>query len=157
MKRILFTLIIATALLSCGSDANENAIPGLEPYDVTKNFEDNGFSFEKIKSEMGTSHTGIQKGEGFLFQVSTFSNDYKTIESITATVTLSEGKTAEVGKQFLTFTSTLPYDNSNPEQAAKWVQKKYDIQESDTIINGVKFSITAPSKFVRMLIMEKAK
>lgn len=52
--------------------------------------------------------------------------------------------------QFLGFISSAPYDNSNPEQARKWVEDNI-AKNAKTEIGGVSFEIAANVKNMRTL------
>ena len=68
----------------------------------------------------------------------------------------SKGKTNELAKPFLGFIATLPYENSDPEQAKKWVEENIS-KNSTTNINGVTFEIIGTSKNLRTLLITPTK
>jgi|SRR5690554_62215 len=156
MKKLLLLPLLAM-IFACGSKENENAIKGLVPYDVTKNFENQGFTFEKTRTEIGTSNKGVKNENGINYTVSCFGSDYKSVESVNADIFIQGDKNIIAGEQFLIFTASLPYESSKPEVAAKWIQRNYNNDKKDTIIGDVKFTVLAPSKVVRRLLLEKVR
>ena len=68
----------------------------------------------------------------------------------------SKGKTNELAKPFLGFVATLPYENSNPEKAKKWVEENIS-KNSTTDINGVRFEIIGNNKNTRTLLIAPTK
>lgn len=157
MKKLLL-LPLVTMIFACGKKENENAIKGLTPYDISENFKNKGLFFEKSITEFGTLNKGVQQYDGITFMVATMGSDHKSVENITADYILDNSrKNIESGEEFLIYTSSLPYDNSNPEAATSWVKKNYNNNNQDTIIGDVKFTILAPSIHARRLVMERSK
>ena len=155
MKKISLIIIIGF-LISCSVKENPNAIKGLAPVDVYLNLEEKGFTTTKnLGSEYGNSWENSMTSEGITYNVSTFSHDTNTVESIQISVTILPPKKIEASKQFFKYISSLPYENSNPEKTIQWIEDNFYNDKETLIIGDAKFSIYSPTKFARMLVIEK--
>lgn len=133
-------------------------IKGLTPVDVYINMEKQGFKTEKnLSGEFGNSWVNRMQIPGINFTVETFSSNTNKVENVRATamVDLTE-KNIVAAQQFFLFVSSLPYENSNPQQAGQWVINNYNNDKASTIIGDAKLTIYAPSVALRMLTIEKA-
>jgi hypothetical protein len=177
MKRIngiLLGFIVTTILLiSCGENKtntsstnsttqtvkDNKAISGLMPVDVYLNMEKQGFTTTKsFSGEYGNTWESKYTNGGIEYIVSVFSTKSDTVESITATARLLDlNKNISETKQFLKYVCSVPYENSNPSQVASWIDTNFSSDKVGTSIGGVKFEIFSPSKFVRMIVIEKQK
>lgn len=167
---ILLLLILVAIIPKGGSDdakkADEstvstestNNISGLAPVDVYLNLEKQGFKTKKqLGGEYGNLWTSTQSYDGMDISVETFSYNTNSVVSVQASVMVDVNyKNIIAGKQFMRYISSLPYDNSKPDDAVKWVDENYDKDKASTEIGGVRFTIYAPSVAVRMLRIEKA-
>lgn len=135
---------------------NENAISGLMPVDVYLNMEKEGFSTnDTYNAEYGCSWENSKEINGIQYRVLTFSNDASSVETITASAIVYPPKTIEASKYFFNFISSLRYDNANPQIASKWISDHFYDRKSSTVIGGVKFTLDCPTKFSRILFLEK--
>ena len=128
-------------------------IPGLSPTDVYLNLEQRGFKTEKsFNSEFGNLWTSTHSVVGIDFRVVVFSYNVENVVSVQATAMVNaDEKDIVATKQFIQLISTVPYENANPEQAAKWVDENFNNHKTTTQIGGVTFTMIAPSQYVRML------
>lgn len=131
-------------------------IPGLSPTDVYLNLEQRGFKTEKsFNSEFGNLWTSTHSVVGIDYRVEVFSYNIENVVSIEATAMVDANEKDIVAtKQFIQLVSTVPYENANPEQAAKWVDENFNNHKATTQIGGVTFTMIAPTQYVRMLLIE---
>lgn len=167
---ILLIAIIIAIIPKGGSDDKKNSegqsgiaenisiISGITPVDVYLNLEKQGFKTKKqLGGEYGNSWTSTQSYDGMDITVETFSYNTNSVASVQASVMVDVSyKDIIAGKQFMKYISSLPYKNSKPEDAIKWVDENYDADKASTEIGDVKFTIYAPSAAVRMLMIEPA-
>lgn len=76
----------------------------------------------------------------------------KIVEIRASYTNQSSGDTNELAIRFLAFIATLPYTNSNPEQAKNWVVENIS-KDSKIEINGVSFEMFANSNNLRTLLI----
>ncbi len=170
---LLGCFILVSLLFSCG-EGNTNysskaessdkltdskAILGLMPVDVYLNMEKQGFTTKKTFSvDFGNTWESKLEVGGVEYTVSVFSTKSDTVESITATARLIDlSKNILETKQFLKYVCSVPYSNSNPSLIAAWIDTNFSNDKVGTTIGGVHFEIFSPSKYVRMMIIEKEK
>ena len=154
MKRLLLIPLFAS-FVACGGTVNENAIQGASPVDITMNLENEGFENNKTHTAESISYQlkKVQMGSTLICDV--FSSEPNTIESIRATI-MSDAVSGKITDfSFLSYVGSIDYDSANREAAVEWIKRNKDI-ESDTIIGDAKFSIIAPSDYVRTLNVEKS-
>jgi hypothetical protein len=129
-----------------------NTIPGLTLQDVCLNYQNKGFSIDKGDlSGYGMLCICKKNDAGITYNVQIFSIDGKTIQSITSIAQTDGSKNIEAAQDFILFSSTMPFDNNNPQEAQEGVIKNFNKTNSQFIIGKVIFEITAPAKFVRTL------
>ena len=51
--------------------------------------------------------------------------------------------------------SSVPYKNANPKKINSWINDNFNNDKVYITIEGVKFTLIAPSKAVRTLLIEK--
>jgi hypothetical protein len=153
---LLIVFILFLFFSKSEETVNENAISGLMPVDVYLNMEKEGFPTKKIyNAEYGCSWENSKEINGIQYRVLTFSNDASSVETITASAIVYPPKTIEASKYFFNFISSLRYDNANPQIASKWISDHFYDRKSSTVIGGVKFTLDCPTKFSRILFLEK--
>ena len=133
-------------------------IKGLLPADVYGNMNSRGFD-TKNYSEMGMGHTWISKltQADFNYEVTAWSeDDDKKVQTIKAIAICKPSNTIAESVQFFQMVSTLPYNNSQPQIAAKWVFDNFDKSEVSTTIGGVKFTLLSKTDYEKILLMENA-
>ena len=160
MKKSILKLSFASLfiLTSCGNIENEKSIKGLTPVDVYLNFEKQGFTTEKqIGGEDGNLWVSRLNQDNIDFNVTTYSTDVNSVESVRATAIINLNNEIEAVKQFIKYTSTLPYENSNPTAASNWIELHFNDNGADTTIGSANLKISAPSKLLRQLDITKCK
>jgi hypothetical protein len=144
-----------------GSDVNNSTskyIAGLLPADVYGNMNSRGFKTEML-SATGMGHLWISKmsQNSFYYEVTAWSeDDDKKVESIKATAFCDSTDNISTTIQFFQMVSTLPYNNSKPQMAARWVLDNFDQNNATISIGGVKFTLFSNSKNSMNLLMENA-
>lgn len=154
MKKLILLPLLAI-VFACGTKENEKAIKGLKPVDVYMNLEKEGFKTAKSLGGELKTWTNIKSDVGGVFTVETSSSDSQSVEFVRATV--QTDATGDINKSlsFFKYIASLPYESSNYELSTKWLDKNFNEAESDTIVNGVKFTLRSPSKMVKTLQLEK--
>lgn len=135
----------------------ENAIPGLSPVDVYLSLEQKGFAVNRSGGgKNGMLWTCKSKDYGIDYEVAIFSHSTDDVETVNASVMVDvTKKQIKAARQFLSYIASLPYANANPQKAKAWVEQNFDKDKAGVVIGGVKFTIFAPSKMARMLLVEK--
>jgi hypothetical protein len=125
-------------------------IPGLTAVDVHGSMEKIGFQTEKnIGADISTWRSKMSDQNGS-YEVVVTGNGPQRLTSVDARYfALSDANFASAA-QFMQFVSTVPYKNANPEVAKAWVGRNAN-KGGDTLINGVKFRITARDNMSRTL------
>ena len=136
----------------------QKVIPGLQPVDVYLNMEKNGFeTIKNLGSEYGNSWESKKSYDGFDYSVKIFSSNASTVESIKATAILKDIRSGNIdnSKQFFIYVSSIPYDGSNPAEIKNWLMKNFNKDKTSITISNVKYTLLAPTKMVRTLLIEK--
>jgi hypothetical protein len=132
-------------------------ISGLTPADVYLSFENNGFKTEKkLDAEYGSRWISTQSVDGIDFEVVTFSTNATQVVSVRATAMIDvTQKDISAALAFVKYAASLTYENANPQEASKWVTDNFNNDKAMIVIGDAKFTIFAPSKAVRSLLIEK--
>jgi hypothetical protein len=166
---IISAIIISGCDDSKGSSRNDtstlatktgNKIPELKPADVYLNLEKQGFTTTKnFSSEYGNSWDCKSSSAGIDYTVSVFSDDVNSVESVKATAMLNGGEDKQIvaTKPFLKYVASVPFEGNDPTKFAEWLDKNFNNDKQSLIISDVKFTIFAPTKLLRMLVIEMAK
>lgn len=170
MKNLLIPCaVIATLFVSsCGDDqpsASEEVdkaetatvngvaiktIPGLVAVDVHGSMEKIGFQTEKnIGADISTWRSKMSDESGN-YEVVVTGNGPEKLTSVDGRYSTFSNPNMVSATQFMQYVSTVPYKGANPEAAKAWVGSHAD-KGGDTLINGVKFRITARDKMNRSL------
>jgi hypothetical protein len=83
-------------------------------------------------------------------------NDLVEEVKISATLTGLDNKNILAVKPFLKYISTVQYKGSDVNKVTQWVEDNFNNDKAYIIIGQAKFSIFAPTKFTRMVMIEKA-
>lgn len=156
MKKFLL-LICTLGMTACTGDSNKY-IAGLSPNVVYSNLTDIGFSNDREFNEYGKMWTCSKADDGLKCKVVIFSPEaVDKVQSVTATIMVDplSGKEVKSGLNYLQFVASIPYTMSDPDKAASWVSENIDSNDATTTIGDVKFTISAPSDFVRILGIEQ--
>lgn len=138
--------------------SNSKYIDGLLPADVYGNMNFRGFKTEILPST-GMGHLWISKKsqDGFYYDVTAWSeDDDKKVESIKATASCDSIGYISFTLEFFQMVSTLPYENAEPQRAARWVLENFDQNNATITIGGVKFTLFSNSENTMNLLMENA-
>lgn len=141
-------------------ESTNHFIPGLAPVDVYLNFEEEGFKTEKILSggEFGYTWTNKSNVEGIEYRVTTFSTEIEKVEAVRATAMVDPSiKNIIATKPFLFYIASLPYEKAEPQTVQNWIEANFNNDKASTTVNGVRFTIYAPTKMLRMLDVEKSR
>lgn len=162
LKRFFtFALFISTiAIYSCSnenSSVSEYLIKDITAASIYAPLEEKGFNIDK---QFGGDDFFVDCSNPrpyFTEHVRIYGTSPDKISEIRASYTkYSKGNINELAIPFLGFIATLPYENSNPQKAQKWlmdnISKKTKIE-----INGVKFELLGNSKNIRTLLITPAK
>ncbi|NDW11257.1 hypothetical protein [Dysgonomonas sp. 520] len=134
----------------------EKYINGLEPADVYLNMEQQGFETQYLPNEFGSLWISSKKVQGIDFRVEIYSSNRKNLESVRATAMIDiTQKDIQSTQQFLLYVASIPYDSSNYEAVAKWLKDNFNNDKASIVVSGVRFTISAPTKMVRILNIEK--
>ena len=137
---------------------NSKYIKGLLPADVYGNMNRRGFKTEHMPAT-GMGHLWISRmsQSDFYYEVTAWSeDDDKKVQSIKATASCEFPNDISTTVQFFQMVSTLPYDNSQPQKAARWVFDNFGQNNATTTIGGVKFTLFSNSEYLMMFLMENA-
>ncbi len=137
---------------------NSKYINGLLPSDVYGNMNSRGFKTEHTPvSGMGYLWISKMSQADFEYEVTAWSeDDDKKVQSIKATASCASPNEISTTVQFFQMVSTLPYDNSQPQRAARWVLDNFEQNNATITIGGVRFTLFSNSEYSRMLLMEYA-
>jgi hypothetical protein len=143
---------------SVANNTNSKYIAGLLPADVYGNMNSRGFKTEILPAAgMGNLWISKMSQNNFYYEVTAWSeDDDKKVESIKATAFCDSTDNISATIQFFQMVSTLPYDNSKPQMAARWVLDNFDQNNATISIGGVKFTLFSNSKNTMNLLMENA-
>jgi len=137
-------------------ETNNKYINGLSPVDVYMNFEKIGFSTEKqLNPDYGNLWINSLSENGIEYKVETYSKNIENVISVRGTAKIKGNKDIIATKQFFKFLGTLPFGNNNPKQTQQWIDKNFNNDKAIMIMGDVKITMFAPSKFVRMMTIEK--
>ena len=135
-----------------------NASPAINPVDVYGNFEKSGFSLDKKITSEGATFTNKLTDKGIEYIVETYcENEVDNVTSITLSANriLPQYNNVEDMKPFLKFGCTIPYEESNAPKIKAFIEQNYYKNKASIIISGVKFTIYTPTKFSRMIEIER--
>jgi len=140
------------------SITNSKYIKGLLPADVYGNMNMRGFKTEQfLETAMGHTWVSKKSKDDFDYEVIAWSeDDDKKVQTVKATAKCEPPNKIIDAVQFFQMVSTLPYDNSQPQRAARWALDNFEQNNATTTIGGVKFTLFSNSKSEKMLLMENA-
>ncbi len=167
LLKLTATLIFfATITVACkdskksGEDTaikSDKNIPGLQPVDIYLNLEKQGFVTDKhYSTEFGNSWDCKNSSTGIDYVVSVFSSDISSVETLKATAMLTgqEDKGIEATKPFLKYIASVPFEGNDPAKVAEWIEDNFDKDKQTLVVSNVRFTIYAPTAFMRMLRVE---
>lgn len=139
-------------------ELNSKAIPGSVPVDVYQNFEDKGYKIDKQSGSDYNIWECTKKESGIDYDVKVGSSTTDNIEMVRGSASLdgSEKKSPEAMKPFISYVASLQYTGNDLPKLHQWIDDNFNKKTATIIIGGVKFSLYAPSPFMRMIQYEKA-
>ena len=118
-------------------------IPGLAPVDIHLNLENMGFTIDKNIGVDGCFYNCTKTKLECDFHCRVYGENPSSVEEIKASYMSYTGESVgESAKTFLGYIATMPYDNSNPQQAKKWVLDHIN-KDATTNIGGVNYEMFA--------------
>lgn len=154
--------LLMLSVISCTSKKkeveNSNFIQGLSPVDVYSDIESHGFSVNRDFSEYGYSWICKKSINGTDFIVDMYSSDKNNLENVRATAIIDViNQDIAATQQFFSYIASLPYEGSEPQKSQQWIIENFNNDKSTITIANVIFTISAPTKYVRVLYIEKEK
>jgi hypothetical protein len=137
----------------------EKGIEGMSPVDIYLDLEKKGYTIDKqYEPNSGTLYYCDKKDYAITYNVTMFKNTNDLVEEvkISATLTGLDNKNILAVKPFLKYISTVQYKGSDVNKVTQWVEDNFNNDKAYIIIGQAKFSIFAPTKFTRMVMIEKA-
>lgn len=132
-------------------------IPGITPVDVYLSFEKIGFTTEKQISSNGSFWFNDLEEKGLTCNVRTSCEDgVNEVDHIRLNITRSNPQFNNIKsmKPFLKYGCSIPFDGNDPEKVNNFIDENYYNDKAKFVISGVKFTIFAPTEFVRMIDIE---
>ena len=118
-------------------------IPGLVPVDIHLNLENMGFTIDKNIGVDGCFYNCTKTKLECDFHCRVYGKNPSSVEEIKASYMSYTGESVgESAKTFLGYIATMPYDNSNPLKAKKWVLDHIN-KDATTNIGGVNYEMFA--------------
>lgn len=154
-----FALLILAIIIPSGNKTDETTlyISGLDPVTVYLNLQEKGFNVEKdYSSTDGNLWTCKYSAEGLDYIVTIYSpKAVDKAQSVRLSIITSPYSSISNGKQVARYIATIPYDTADIEKAKQFVESNYDNDNSSIIIGDAKFTVHAPTQFVRMIDIQK--
>lgn len=116
-------------------------IPGLMPVDVYGSLKSMGFEIKKDFNPccIWMASDGSQP---VWYKADIYGEDAASVKRINAWIVGFDGiDYSKLGKPYLGFIASLPYDGSQPDKARSWVEKNINRKGAETDIGGVRFKI----------------
>ncbi len=130
-------------------------IAGLRPEDVYLHFEKQGFTTKKeVGGAYGNFWTSTARMGDFNYKVQTFSHNNINVETVTITLKATPPAETNSCNSCYELLSSTPYPGKNPADALKFLLANVDIDDASTIIGGVEWNMTAPTKGVRTITLK---
>ncbi len=141
--------------------APDNSIKGIMPVDVYLNLEKAGYNIDKqLSSKDGCFWTCTYSEAGIDYYVRVSSTTSSTVEEIRVMGSLNGSEPTKKiisVKPFLKYIASVPYEGSNPQKVAEWLENNFNKNGSTIDISGVRFTLNFSSKFGRVINIEKVK
>jgi hypothetical protein len=137
-----------------------NYIQGIKPVDVYGNFEKIGYTIDKNIGTEGSFFIATFEEKGISYEAKIFcENNVSEVTSIRLSASRLSPQYNSVSdiKPFLKYGCSVPYNGADAAKANAFVDENFNKNKASIIIAGVKFTIYAPTQFVRMIDIEVAK
>ena len=161
MNRVFLILIFVLIFIGCGDNTSEiesKHIPGISPSDIYLNFEKKGYNTQKNIASDGSFWINEKRDNGMYYYIRTYCADgVSNVDAIRLSVTREYPQYNKVNdmKPFLKYGCSIPYDGSDYNSVLKFIDNNFNNDKADTVISDVKFTIYAPTKFSRVISIEK--
>lgn len=146
--------------VNISENSNDTSIKGLMPVDIYLNLENKGYTITKNHSlEYGDLINCKNSSAGIDYLVNISGNNQNPVEQVRASATingLEPTKQIIAAKPFIKYISSIQYEGNDANKVAEWIEKNFDNDKSTIEVSNVKFTINAPTKFVRMLSIQKS-
>lgn len=133
------------------------SILGITPIDVYGNFENKGFKVDKQISSDGSLFICSSEEGGISYEAKTFcASGVSDVTSIrlTAVRITPQYNSLEDLKPFLIYGCSIPYDASDINKIKDFIKSNFNKDKSFIIVSKVKFTIYAPTEFLRIVEIE---
>lgn len=132
-------------------------IKGFDPYATNLALKEYGFKTDRDFSLNGKSWTAERDDVFIKYSVLMFSpDDHEQITSYRLTIAVEPGyENISKGKKMMQELSGVKYDGNDAAKAYEWVGQNYNKNNASIDIGGVRFAISAPSDFIRILNVNK--
>lgn len=168
-RKIILTFFWSTIillLLVCFTPSDESQdsdsvsvpyIAGLDPWLSNRALQEYGFTTDKNLSSDGCFWTAERKDFGITYTTVMFSpKDAEKASSFRLTIMVEPGiENISKGMWMMKELAGIKYDCSDNVLAAEWVDKNYNNNNASIDIGGVRFTISAPSDYARILNINK--
>lgn len=132
-------------------------IEGLDPWLSNSALKEYGFTTDRDMSTDGCTWTAERKDLGITYTTLIFSHkDADKASSFRLTIMVEPGiENIRKGKWMMRELSGIPYAGSDAVKAYNWVDENYNNDNASIDISGVRFTISSPTDFVRILNLNK--
>lgn len=136
-------------------DGLKDFIEGMTPAAIYEQLKTKGFTIDKDFGNGSGLTVYCEKQEGLDEIIVRISSEgaSEMVEVVTTYTNMSTSptNTSELARSILLFIASMPYENSKPEEAKKWVEEHLD-KNGETTIGGIKFTFTvSENKRARVL------
>lgn len=161
LKKYSF-LVITTLIINCNSNSkdNNNYIPLLNMPKLVSELNKNGFKTEKsIFEDNSFLNESIYISDYMEYRIKLYSaqdeNKVSNIRLVANIIEVNKGNIDVSYSLFNDFTKLEILEKSNKiQEAQNWLKLNFNNDKSSLQIEGLLFTIYAPTKFVRMLTIE---
>lgn len=134
-------------------------IANIIPADIYSNFERLGYKTNKEIHSDGSIWTNTKEDNGIQYSVTTYCEDgVSKVDEVrfTATRILPQYNKLSDLKPFLKYgCSTIFYDKADRDRINEFIEKNYSKNKATIIVHGVRFTIFAPTEFMRYIRVDK--
>lgn len=157
---IVVSIFIAALIVTqCEGDENKPVISGFDPYLSSLALKEIGFDRNTdYGGEFGDMITCTRHDYGIQYVVTMFMPyGYNEVQNFRASIMVEPGiENIQSGLFMIKFLAGAKYDTCDPVRAENWAQENYDNDGATITIGDARFTINAPSEYVRMLTIDKA-
>jgi hypothetical protein len=145
---------VTQAVEEDNSQKDLDEIPGIKPVDIYGNFEKRGFTSKSNISTDGSIWTNTSEQNGIMYDVQTYcEHGASSVNEVRLSATRIEPQyNSEVSmKSFILLGCTIPYEGADVNKVKAFIEDNYYNNKASIAIQGVRFTIYAPTEFTRML------